>query len=116
MVELSCKTVAKRIAHTLRSLNRRADAEPVKLIHHQPAARVGATRESTTVAVGELAEHGQTELRRSKITEVTVERTRGIYGGPCLAIERRAACGRSSAGEGPVCSSPRPSGPIGRTI
>jgi CRP/FNR family cyclic AMP-dependent transcriptional regulator len=72
LVDLACKSVAERIAHTLRTL---CDTGPsstsartaVKLTHHQLAALVGATRERTTVALGELAEQGLIQPRRGKI-------------------------------------------------
>jgi CRP/FNR family cyclic AMP-dependent transcriptional regulator len=72
LTDLVGKTVAERVAHTLRTLSRddgpgRSSPAQVRLTHHQLAALVGATRERTTAAVGELAAHGLIQPRRGKI-------------------------------------------------
>ncbi|MBC3190971.1 Crp/Fnr family transcriptional regulator [Pseudonocardia sp. C8] len=65
------KTVVERVAHTLCSLAGPApsgsEADPIRLTHGQLAGLVGATRERTTTALGELAGHGLVSLYRGKI-------------------------------------------------
>jgi CRP-like cAMP-binding protein len=67
LTDLTCKTLDERLAATLCQLARHTPAEPVRLTHQQLAALVGATRERTTTALGELARHELIELRRGKI-------------------------------------------------
>ena len=67
LTDLSCKALGERLAATLCQLARHAPAEPIRLTHQQLAALVGATRERTTTALGELARHGLIQLRRGKI-------------------------------------------------
>lgn len=67
LTDLTCKTLDERLAATLCQLARHTPAEPVRLTHQQLAALVGATRERTTTALGELAKHNLIGLRRGKI-------------------------------------------------
>jgi CRP/FNR family transcriptional regulator, cyclic AMP receptor protein len=71
LTDLACKTLPERLAGTLWTLSRGTPPgsvpEPVRLTHHQLAGLVGATRERTTTALGELAERGLIRLRRAKI-------------------------------------------------
>ncbi|WP_219413690.1 Crp/Fnr family transcriptional regulator [Pseudonocardia nigra] len=65
------KSVVERTAHTLCALTGEAAAghepEPVRLTHGQLAGLVGATRERTTTALGELADRGLVSLHRGKV-------------------------------------------------
>ncbi len=67
LTDLTCKALAERVAGTLCQLARHAPAEPIRLTHQQLAALVGATRERTTTALGELARQHLIQLRRGKI-------------------------------------------------
>ncbi|GGM62832.1 cyclic nucleotide-binding protein [Longimycelium tulufanense] len=67
LADLTCKTLDERLAATLCQLARHTPAEPVRLTHQQLAALVGATRERTTTALGELARHDLIGLRRGRI-------------------------------------------------
>lgn len=67
LTDLTSKTLDERLAATLCRLARHAPGEPVRLTHQQLAALVGATRERTTSALGELARHGLVGLRRGRI-------------------------------------------------
>lgn len=71
LADLVGKSVLERTAHTLCTLAG-ADAPevepaPIRLTHEQLAGLVGAARERTTTALGELAERGLVTLRRGKI-------------------------------------------------
>ncbi|WP_034271491.1 Crp/Fnr family transcriptional regulator [Haloechinothrix halophila] len=63
-----CKTIEARLCGTLCSLARRQPDEPVKLTHQQLASLVGASRERTTTALGQLVRHDLVAVRRGKIT------------------------------------------------
>jgi CRP/FNR family transcriptional regulator, cyclic AMP receptor protein len=67
LTDLTCKDLAERVAATLCQLARHTPDEPIRLTHQQLAALVGATRERTTIALGELARHHLIRLRRGKI-------------------------------------------------
>lgn len=67
LTDLTCRALAERLAATLCQLARQTPAEPIRLTHQQLAALVGATRERTTTALGELAKHDLIQLRRGKI-------------------------------------------------
>jgi len=67
LTDLTCKALGERLAATLRQLARHTPDEPIRLTHQQLAALVGATRERTTTALGELAKHDLIHLRRGKI-------------------------------------------------
>ncbi|MGH3859684.1 Crp/Fnr family transcriptional regulator [Actinokineospora sp.] len=67
LTDLTCKALGERLAATLCQLALHAPAEPIRLTHNQLAALVGATRERTTTALGELAKHDIIRLRRGKI-------------------------------------------------
>ncbi|MGH3839374.1 MAG: Crp/Fnr family transcriptional regulator, partial [Pseudonocardiaceae bacterium] len=67
LTDLTCKALAERLAATLCQLARHTPDEPIRLTHQQLAALVGATRERTTTALGELAKHDLIQLRRGKI-------------------------------------------------
>lgn len=67
LTDLTCNTLAERLAATLSQLARHAPQEPIRLTHQQVAALIGATRERTTTALGVLAGHGLIQLRRGKI-------------------------------------------------
>jgi CRP/FNR family cyclic AMP-dependent transcriptional regulator len=71
LADLVCKSVAERAAHTLCVLAGPAppgtDTEPIRMTHGQLAGLIGATRERTTTALGELAERGLVSLRRGRI-------------------------------------------------
>ncbi|MDQ3761015.1 MAG: Crp/Fnr family transcriptional regulator [Actinomycetota bacterium] len=67
LTDLTCKALNERLAATLCQLARHTPAEPIRLTHQQLAALVGATRERTTTALGELAKHNLIGLRRGKI-------------------------------------------------
>ncbi len=66
LADLVAKTVVERAAGAL-CLLAGADAGPVRLTHEQLAGLVGASRERTTTALGELAAHGAVALRRGRI-------------------------------------------------
>lgn len=68
LTDLSCKTIEERLCGTLCSLARRQPDQPVKLTHQQLASLVGASRERTTTALGQLARHDLISVRRGKIT------------------------------------------------
>lgn len=74
LTDLACKTLPERLAGTLWSLTKGTPPgsvpEPVRLTHHQLAGLAGATRERTTTALGELADHGLIRLHRAKITVI----------------------------------------------
>ncbi|TDD55243.1 Crp/Fnr family transcriptional regulator [Saccharopolyspora elongata] len=78
LTDLACKALPERLASTLWTLTKRTPAgsvpEPVRLTHHQLADLVGATRERTTTALGELANHGLIRLHRAKITVTNRDR------------------------------------------
>jgi CRP/FNR family cyclic AMP-dependent transcriptional regulator len=74
LTELTCQTLPARLASMLSRLARYAPGEPVRLTHAQLAALVGATRERTTVALGELADCDCVELRRGRIRIPDVRR------------------------------------------
>lgn len=82
LTDLTCKNLAERVASTLWSLTRTAPtdstAEPVRLTHQQLAGLIGATRERTTTALGELAEHELIRPRRGKIL-ITDRQRLGTY-------------------------------------
>ncbi|GAB3488409.1 Crp/Fnr family transcriptional regulator [Amycolatopsis cihanbeyliensis] len=72
LTDLACRSVAERLAHTLHRLARGGQpssesGQTVKLTHHQLATLVGATRERTTTALGDLAQRGLIQLRRGTI-------------------------------------------------
>jgi CRP/FNR family transcriptional regulator, cyclic AMP receptor protein len=71
LVDLAGKSVVERTAQMLCTLagppRPGGQPEPVRLTHGQLAGLVGATRERTTVALGELAEHGLVTLHRGRI-------------------------------------------------
>lgn len=67
LTDLTSRTLTERLAATLCRLARNAPQEPIRLTHQQLAALVGATRERTTTALGELAKHNAIGLRRGKI-------------------------------------------------
>jgi CRP/FNR family transcriptional regulator, cyclic AMP receptor protein len=67
LIDLACKDLAEHVAATLCQLVRHTPDEPIRLTHQQLAALVGATRERTTTALGELAKHHLIRLRRGKI-------------------------------------------------
>lgn len=67
LTDLTSKTLNERLAATLCQLARHTPAEPIRLTHQQLAALVGATRERTTTALGDLAHQGLIGLRRGKI-------------------------------------------------
>lgn len=66
LADLVGKTVVERTAGAL-CLLAGVETEPVRLTHEQLAGLVGASRERTTTALGELAEHGAVALRRGRI-------------------------------------------------
>lgn len=68
LTDLSCKTIDERLSATLCSLARRQPDKPIKLTHQQLASLVGASRERTTTALGQLARHDLVSVRRGKIT------------------------------------------------
>lgn len=83
LADLTGKTLPARLAATLSRLARQAPGEPVRLTHAQLAALVGATRERTTVALGELADAGCVELRRGRIRLTDAGRLEALGdGGP----------------------------------
>ncbi len=71
LADLVGKSVVERTAHTLGALAGTGPPgtvpELVRLTHGQLAALVGATRERTTTALGELAERGLVSLHRGKV-------------------------------------------------
>ena len=67
LTDLTCKSLTERLASVLRQLVRHHPDEPIRLTHQQLAALVGATRERTTTALGELARQHLVRLRRGKI-------------------------------------------------
>ncbi|MGQ0573594.1 MAG: Crp/Fnr family transcriptional regulator [Pseudonocardia sp.] len=71
LADLVGKSVVERTAHTLGVLVGAApmggEPGPVRLTHEQLAGLVGATRERTTTALGELAERGLVTLHRGRI-------------------------------------------------
>ncbi len=67
LMDLSCKTLDQRLAGTLCSLAGRHPQDPIKLTHQQLAALVGASRERTTTAVGDLVREELLTARRGKI-------------------------------------------------
>ncbi|MGH3981146.1 MAG: Crp/Fnr family transcriptional regulator [Pseudonocardiaceae bacterium] len=67
LTDLTCKDLVERLAATLCQLARHIPAEPIRLTHQQLAALIGATRERTTTALGELAKHNLIQLRRGKM-------------------------------------------------
>ncbi|WP_407319220.1 Crp/Fnr family transcriptional regulator [Isoptericola halotolerans] len=67
VADLTTKTLTERLAATLCRLARHAPDQPVRLTHAQLAALVGATRERTTTALGELADQGCINLKRGRI-------------------------------------------------
>lgn len=77
LTDLACKTLPERLASTLWTLTqgtpREAVSDPVRLTHQQLAGLVNATRERTTTALGELAEHELIRLHRGKITVTSRE-------------------------------------------
>ncbi len=71
LTDLTCKSVMERAAHTLCVLAGTVPVgtkpDPIRLTHDQLAGLVGATRERTTTALGELAEYGLVTLHRGRI-------------------------------------------------
>lgn len=71
LADLVGKSVVERTAHTLCVLAGAglagSEPEPVRLTHGQLAGLVGATRERTTTALGELAELGLVSLHRGRV-------------------------------------------------
>lgn len=71
LADLVGKSVVERTAHTLSVLAGPGPPgtvpESVRLTHGQLAALVGATRERTTIALGELAARGLVSLHRGKV-------------------------------------------------
>ncbi|WP_219419020.1 Crp/Fnr family transcriptional regulator [Pseudonocardia nigra] len=71
LTDLVGKSVVERTAHTLcvlaGSVPAGVEPDPVRLTHVQLAALVGATRERTTTALGELAQRGVVSLHRGRI-------------------------------------------------
>lgn len=68
LTDVSCKTIDERLSGTLCSLARRQPEAPIKLTHQQLASLVGASRERTTTALGELVRHDLVSTRRGKIS------------------------------------------------
>lgn len=71
LADMVGKSVVERTAHTLVVLAGPGPSDvepaPVRLTHEQLAGLVGATRERTTTALGELAERGLVSLHRGRI-------------------------------------------------
>lgn len=71
LTDLAGKSIVERTAHTLCVLSGPAPAggepDPVRLTHGQLAGLVGATRERTTTALGELARRDLVSLHRGRI-------------------------------------------------
>lgn len=71
LTDMTCRSVMKRAARTLCVLAGPApggaEPAPIRLTHDQLAGLVGATRERTTTALGELAERGLLSLHRGRI-------------------------------------------------
>jgi len=71
LADLVGRSVVERTARTLDMLSGPCAAgrkpEPVRLTHVQLAGLVGATRERTTTALGELAERGLVSLHRGRV-------------------------------------------------
>jgi CRP/FNR family transcriptional regulator, cyclic AMP receptor protein len=84
LADLTGKTLQARLAATLCRLARHAPGEPVRLTHAQLAALVGATRERTTMALGELAEAGCVELRRGRVRLTDARRLEALGDGVAL--------------------------------
>lgn len=78
LTDLACKSLPERLGSTLWTLTNGTPpataSEPVRLTHHQLASLVNATRERTTTALGELADHGLIRPHRGKITVINRER------------------------------------------
>ncbi|CAA9450235.1 MAG: hypothetical protein AVDCRST_MAG66-4825 [uncultured Pseudonocardia sp.] len=71
LADLVGKSVVERTAHTLLVLvgpgPPDVEPAPVRLTHEQLAGLVGATRERTTTALGELAERRLVSLHRGRV-------------------------------------------------
>lgn len=94
LTDLARRTLPERLAGTLWTLTRGTPAdsrpEPVRLTHNQLAGLVGATRERTTTALGELADHGLVRLHRGRITVTSRERLITYADGGDAAADGRA--------------------------
>lgn len=69
LTDLSCRSVMERTAQNLCMLAGATGTQPapIRLTHEQLSGLVGATREATTTALGELAERGLLSLHRGRI-------------------------------------------------
>jgi CRP-like cAMP-binding protein len=81
LTDLTTKTLTERLAATLSRLTRQAPGDPLRLTHAQLAALVGATRERTTTALGELADERLVELRRGRIRITDPQRLASLADG-----------------------------------
>lgn len=81
LTDVSCKSLDERLAGTLCSLARRHPEEPIRLTHQQLASLVGASRERTTTALGELVRRQLVTVRRGKIYVRDLEELRRYPGG-----------------------------------
>jgi CRP/FNR family transcriptional regulator, cyclic AMP receptor protein len=81
LTDVASKSLPERIATTLCRLDRHEPDESVRLTHAQLAALVGATRERTTMALGELADAGLVELGRGQIRITDPHRLAGRAAG-----------------------------------
>ncbi|SFP04432.1 cAMP-binding domain of CRP or a regulatory subunit of cAMP-dependent protein kinases [Amycolatopsis arida] len=84
LTDLTCRALGERLAATLCRLARHDPAGPIRLTHQQLAALVGASRERTTIALGELARHGLVRLRRGRILIADPARLAAIADGAAV--------------------------------
>lgn len=67
LVDQTSKSLTQRLAHTLLLLSTGDDGSSLRVTHAQLAGLVGATRERTTVGLGELAARELLSLRRGRV-------------------------------------------------
>jgi CRP-like cAMP-binding protein len=102
LTDLVGKSVVERTAHTLDALAGPlppgVEPEPVRLTHGQLAALVGATRERTTTALGELAQRGLISLHRGRIRIRDRRGLAAVADGATRTVDRPDGSGRGQQG------------------
>ncbi|MBI3924275.1 MAG: Crp/Fnr family transcriptional regulator [Armatimonadetes bacterium] len=80
MARLGFENVRTRVARYLLERWRQGGGQPVRATHHEVAARVAATRESVTKALGDLAKRNLVRLTRGQVHVLDPESLQDLTG------------------------------------